>query len=1107
MHIMLSVRFTAWLILIGLAVPAATLYAAETSSRPAHLTCESLTTPLGMDETTPALSWQLQDTRRGAAQSAYQVQVATSAALLASDKPDVWDSGRVHSNQSLHVRYAGSALVAFKRYYWRVKIWDRDGRPYPPSEPTWWETGLLNPSNWQAKWVSYEDDEHRSVREANAAWITAPASATSSLSEGKETHLYFRFQFALPAEVRVAKLHITGEDTVAAWVNGKQQSRLQPWPMWNNLPWRTYSTYDITSAVHTGSNTLAAEVLNYDRSRTSATLFSATLYIQLNDGRIVTYKTNPDGWKTSSTGADGWNAPEFDDSSWPAAEAYGGKTGLRSEVAGNPWVPSPVAALRKNFSVSKRIRSARLYATALGAYKFHINGKSVGDQVLAPGWMDFRQHVPYQAYDVTSLVESGRNAIAALLAPGWYSTPLTWVAQSNNYGIAPPALRAQLRIEYDDGSLDSIATDESWKADVSATTSAEIYDGETYDARRVQAGWDSATFNDGAWHEVQLPTVPELAIEWQSFPPIRVEKELAAKSMATPTPGTYVFDFGQNLAGVAHIRVQGVQGTVVQLRFAELANSDGSIYTENLRNAKATDRIILAGNGMEEFQPNFTFHGFRYVEITGLREKPALDSVKAVVLHTDAPFTAQLQTGSDMLNQLWSNILWGQRSNFVGVPTDCPQRDERLGWTGDAQVFWRAAVFNMDIDAFSRKFAGDLRGTQTAETPMYAHFAPGVFSENDGFAAGWADAGVIIPWTAWVQFGDKRILEQNWDAMQKYLGAIEAVNADYIWKNKFGTPYGDWLSPEGVTAEDLLATAYWAYDTSLMAQMAHALGRTEEEKHYRDNFDRIKSAFIKAYVHDDGSVTESAASLASIPAPGDPSGKILKESQTGYVLAIHMNLLPDELRAKAADHLLKLLEANHWRLGTGFLGTPYLLAALTETGHSDLAYRLLLTTAYPSWGYLVEHGATTMWERWNGDEKKSDPSMNSYNHYAYGAVADWIYRYAAGIDTTSSDPGFHTIYLHPNFSPELGQIDFSYESPYGRIHSAWKLEGKTAVWHLTVPPNTTAELPLSAKQASQYSIDGKLLSQSSEMRSAGLGSEQNVYRLPAGTYSVTVQLD
>ncbi len=1074
-------------------------YLAESQSKPSHLTCESLTTPLGMDEPNPALSWRLEDARHGAAQTAYEIQVATSPALLNSAKPDVWNSGEIKSNQSVDVRYSGPALAAYTRYYWRVKTWDRDGKPYPPSDVTWWETGVLQQENWQAKWISYEDDEHRSVREANAEWIT---SSTPPPAE-KETHLFFRFKFELPADARVAKLHITGKDTVAAWMNGKQESQLQPWPKWNNLPWRTYSVYDITSEVHSGNNTLAAEVLNYDNGRPSPTLFSATIFVQIADDKVITFKTGPEGWKCSTTAADAWTAPEFDDSSWPAAIASPEKTGLRSEVAGNPWAPGPVVSLRKSFDVSKPITSARLYATALGAYKFHINGKVVGEQILAPGWMDFRHHVPYQAYDVTTLMQSGTNAIAALVAPGWYSTPLTWVAQSNNYGTAPPSLRAQLRIEHSDGSVDWINTDETWKADNSATTSAEIYNGETYDARLVQAGWDSPHFSDSAWHDVQLSTIPDMTIEWQSFPPIRIEKELIAKSMTTPKPGTYVFDFGQNLAGVAHLRVQGTAGTTVQLRFAELGNNDGTIYTENLRNAQATDRITLSGRGIEEFQPNFTFHGFRYVEVTGLPTKPALNDLKVKVFNTDAPFTAQLHTGSPMLNQLWSNILWGQRSNFVGVPTDCPQRDERLGWTGDAQVFWRAAVFNMGIEAFSRKFAGDLRITQTS-TPMYAQYAPGVFSENDGFAAGWADAGVIIPWTAWIQFGDKRILDQNWDAMQKYLGAIEAANPDYLWRNNFGTPYGDWLSIEGTTAEDILATAYWAYDSSLMAQMAHALGRSADEQHYRDNFEKIKAAFIKAYVHDDGTVTPNVSSVPSIPAPGDAAGKMLHESQTGYVLAIHMNLLPEELRAKAADHLVRLLEANHWRLGTGFLGTPYLLAALTETAHSDVAYRILLGTAYPSWGYLVEHGATTMWERWNGDEKKSDPSMNSYNHYAYGAVADWIYRYAAGIDTTSSAPGFNTIYLHPNFSAALGQIDLSYDSPYGRIHSAWKVDGKTAVWNLTIPPNATAELPLKAGETERYLVNGKPLAQSKDVSTSG---NPSVYRLAAGTYTLTVHLD
>ena len=1090
-----------------------TLYAKTIRSRPSHLTCESLTTPLGMDEPEPSLSWQLQDQRRGAAQTAYDIEVATSPILLLSGRADVWNSGEIQSRQSVGVRYSGPALKPFTRYYWRVRAWDRDGQAYPPSDLTWWETGLLDPANWKAKWISYEDDEHRSVRAAKAEWIVAAASAVTSSSRGGEGHSYFRFKFDLDSDVHVVKLHIAGRDTVGGWINGKQVIQYRVQPAWKDIPWQTYSVYDITQSVHHGSNTLAVDVLEYNGSSNASAPLSATIYAQLSDGRIITYTSSAIGWKSSRNPIGSWTEPEFDDRAWPAAEADPGRNGLRSLVAGNPRATGPVAALRHAFIVAKPVASARLYATAIGAYKFRINGIMVGDQILAPGWMDFRLHVAYQAYDVTALLRTGPNAIAVQLAPGWYSTPLLWVvqpdiygeAQPNNYGTSPPSLRAQLRIEHDDGTIEWVNTDDSWKADDSATTSAEIYNGETFDARSLQQGWDTANFDDHSWHAVELPEISPIAIEWQSFQPIRVERELTAKSMSSPRPGVYVFDFGQNLAGVARILAQGSAGTVVKLRFAEVTHPNGAIYIDNLRNAKATDRFILSGKGLEKFQPDFTYHGFRYVEVTGLAQKPALDSVKAVVFHTDAPFTVKLRSDNKILNQLWSNILWGQRSNFIGVPTDCPQRDERLGWSGDAQIFWRAAVFNMGIEAFSRKFAADLRGTQTGTT-MYGQYAPGVHSENDGFAAGWSDAGVIIPWTAWVQFGDKRIIEQNWGAMQKYLSGIEAANRDYLWRFNVGNRYGDWLSPEGVTAEDLIATAYWAYDTTLMAQMAHALGYVEDEQRYLRNFEKIKTAFIDSYVRDDGTVGPSQSSFASIPAPGDLAGSMLKESQTAYVLALHMNLLPEGLRAKAAQHLVRLLEANHWRLGTGFLGTPYLLPALTKAGYGDIAYRLLLSTNYPSWGYLVEHGATTMWERWNGDQKMGHPSMNSYNHYAYGAVADWIYRYAAGIDTTTSEPGFQGVLLHPNFNSKLRRLNLWYESPYGRIHSEWQVVGRKAVWDLTIPPNSNAELPLTREQAEQYTLNGKTLSQSGDVRVSSKRGDQISYRIPAGTYTFEIKL-
>lgn len=566
------------------------------------------------------------------------------------------------------------------------------------------------------------------------------------------------------------------------------------------------------------------------------------------------FQTGGSGWRAALNAGGGWQAPGVDDSSWKEAIRYvPPAVGFDDGDLGSPWPTGPVKSLRRSFEIAKPVASARVYATALGSYQLSINGRSVGDHVLAPGWTDFRERVIYQAYDVTADLKPGKNTIAALLAPGWYSTPLEWFQQGYNYGQTPPALRAQLRIEYEDGSVDSVVTDEQWKAAVSPILSAEIYNGETYDARKLTANWDTAAFDDKLWKAAEVVHPHEPEIVWQYFQPIRLEKVLDAKEVESPVAGVYIFDFGQNLSGVARIRAEGPPGTDVKLRFAEVLNPDGTLYVDNLRTAKATDHFILAGKGREDFQPAFTYHGFRYVEVSGLPHKPRRNDVQAVMFHTDAPFTAKFKTSNRMLNQLWSNILWGQRSNFIGVPTDCPQRDERLGWTGDAQVFWRTATYNMDLTTFSRKFAADLRGTQVG-TDMYGIFAPGTLSQNPGYATGWSDAGVIIPWTSWIQTGDKHVIEENWAGMEKYLAAIQEANPDYLRKKNYGIPFADWLAPEGVTPVDLIATAYWAYDATLMRQMAHAAGKTAEEQNYGELFEKIKTAFDQAYVRPDGFV-------------------------------------------------------------------------------------------------------------------------------------------------------------------------------------------------------------------------------------------------------------
>jgi alpha-L-rhamnosidase len=1081
--------------------------ASAQSGKPVMLECESLITPLGMDAKKPVLSWKLQDTSAGAQQSAYEIQVASSGALLAAGKPDIWDSKRVESGDSIGAGYGGPALTPSKRYFWRVLVWGSSGKPYPPSDVNWWETGLLQQENWKSKWIGYEEPELKHIRESGAQWITN-SDIEAPKAADKATH-DFRFNFAAARPVRRASLYVTGRDTASAWINGKQVLEAEPLPPWKQMPWKTYTIRDISKDVKSGGNVLAVEVVRYADNRganSSQTPMSAVVYLESEDGSVELFQTGRQGWRATLNASGNWQAVGFDDSSWKEAIRYvPPASGFESAELGNPWPTGAVKALRRGFEIAKPIASARVYATALGAYKLWINGQSVGNEILAPGWTDFRERVVYQTYDVTADVKEGKNAIAAMLAPGWYSTPLQWFRQGYNYGQTPPALRAQLRIEYQDGSIDSILTDEQWKAEVSPILSAEIYDGETYDARKTQADWDKATFDDKQWKAAEVIQPHEPEIVWQYFQPIREEKTLDAKELKNPAAGVYIYDFGQNLSGVVRVRARGRAGTDVRLRFAEVLNPDGSLYVDNLRTAKATDHFILAGRGAEEYQPTFTFHGFRYVEVSGLKGKPQVNDVKAVVFHTDAPFTATLKTGNTMINQLWSNILWGQRSNFIGVPTDCPQRDERLGWSADAQVFWRTATYNMDLTTFSRKFGADLRGTQVG-TDMYGIFAPGTSSPNPGYGTGWSDAGVIIPWTSWMQTGDKKIIEENWGGMEKYVAAIQAANTDYLWRKNYGIPFADWLAPEGVTPVDLIATAYWAYDVTLMRQMAHALGKSVDEQKYRELFEKIKAAFNEAYVRPDGFVGGVP------PPPVFASGTAIKlsdkpvETQTGYVLALHMNLLPDSLRSVAAKRLVDRVEANQWRLGTGFLGTPYLLSALTDTGHADVAYRLLLNTEYPSWGYLVGHGATTMWERWNGDQMRGDPSMNSYNHYAYGAVADWIYRYAAGIDTVPTDPGFHTILLHPNFDKRLGNLDLSYESSYGTIHSAWSITGNKAMWKLTIPANAIGHLRLDQEKVESYKLDGQVLAQSRRVRALAKNANGLDYELPAGSYQFEVAL-
>ncbi len=1094
---------------------------ATAQSGPVHLQVDDLQRPLGIDDARPRFSWRLSDTARGARQTAYRVLVATRAELLTDGTADVWNSGRINSGQSLNVKYAGPMVKPSTRYWWRIEIWGRDGKAYTASAAEWWETGILS-QGWRGEWIGWETAEEALVRKAPAVWVANPDVVPGSGAPNSEQRYAYRTTVTVEKPVEQAVLFATGEDTVAAWVNGQQVMTASAYPPYHHLPWKKFVRADVTALMAAGKNAIAIESVHYidkygEKKRKDAPPMSATLLLFYKDG--TTAAAGSDGtWKSAEHPVDGWEKKEFDDAAWKNAVVWVQAIGPEEAPVLEPWIPDSVKVLSKSFDAGKSInhpsdhpeesrpspgapgvKSARLYATALGAYELYLNDERIGDSVMAPGWTDYRERVLYQTYDVTHMVRAGQNWLEALLAPGWYSTPLEWLQQPNNYGDTPPALLAQLRIEYADGKVEWVGTDASWKADTSFILHSELYDGETQDLRELYGTFNRTGVDAEPGKQVEIVHPKEIKIEAQSFQPIRVDQALVGSTMTEPKPGVLIYDFGQNMAGVEKLVVSGAAGTDVQVRAGEALNPDGTLYTENLRTAKATDHFILSGLATDVLVPHFTFHGFRYIEITGVKSASDVKAVFAQVLHTDFHFTAQLKTGNAMVNKLWSNILWGQRSNFVGLPTDCPQRDERLGWAADAQVFWRAASYNAALASFTRKFAADLRGTQVG-TPYFGIVAPGTARSSPGVAAAWSDAGVIIPWTSWLQTGDTSVIDENWAAMRMYVDAIDARNPDGIWHVDTGIPFGDWLSLEGRTQEDLVATAYWAYDVNMMRQMAHATGRGEAEDYYLQLEDKIRAAFEKKYVHADGYIpgTDTGPSPFGDNNPNaKPTGG---DTQTGYVLALHMNLVPQEMRSREAERLAKKIEANHGLLNTGFVGTPYLLEELTKTGHTKMAYDLLLNTGMPSWGYVVAHGATTTWERWDGDEMRGDPQMNSYNHYAYGAVADWIYRFAAGVDASPLDAGFHTVVLHPVFDARLSPLEFSYASSYGEIKSSWTVSGKTAEWNVTLPANTTGRLEVKDDEAARYKVDGVALSESPLAKKVDGGFE-----LEAGSYRFEVE--
>jgi len=876
-----------------------------------NLLVEHLQGPIGIDIQEPRFSWQLTTEKRNTLQTAYEIRVSLNLSSLKHGSNLIWSTGKINSDSSVHVPYRGGALESGKKYFWQVRVWDETNRPSVWSEPSFWQMGLLQASDWKASWIQ--------------------AGYT--------------------------------EDSV-----------------------------------------------------------------------------------------------------------------LR---------PSPV--FRKPFMLHKKIRSAIAYITARGLYEAMINGQRVGDAYLTPGWTSYKNRLPYETFDVTALLRDGANVVGATLGSGWYRGYIGFSGQKNFYG-KNLSLLMQIDLNYEDGSVESIVTDNTWKSSTGEIKGSEIYNGEFIDARDEKKGWALPGYNDSDWYPVTLPGPSPAKLIAAYNEPIKKQETFKPLRVFSSPKGEKLIDFGQNLVGWVIVKVKGKPGDRITISHAEVLDKSGNFYTDNLRAAKAQDTYILKGGEEEIFEPHFTFHGFQFIKVEGYPGELKPENFTAVALYSDMKKTGNFTSSNALINQLQHNIQWGQRGNFLDVPTDCPQRDERLGWTGDAQVFSRTASFNMGVNNFFAKWLGDVEADQLGNGSL-PFVIPNVLGSFGG-STGWADATTIIPWNMWLAYGDRRILEHQYKSMKAWVDYMQKSSKDDLWNTGFH--FGDWLfySPAddndgraAVTNKYLIAQCFYAHSTQILIDAANVLGKSDDATYYGLLLKKIKEAFLKEYM--------------------TPNGALVSGTQTAYVLALGFDMLPEAFRSQAAVRLAENVKSYNNHLTTGFLGTPYLCQVLTRFGYLDLAFKLLLQDTYPSWLYPVKMGATTIWERWDGikpDSTFETPSMNSYNHYSYGAIGDWMYRVVAGIDTYADGPGYKHVQIMPHMGGGLTMAGAELQTYYGKLSSAWKIENNKVFLDVEIPANVTGTVFIPDAGAGLVSESGNQLTTNQAIQSGISKDGYLEVKLGSGVY-------
>jgi len=1017
-------------------------------------------------------SWCLAGQREGIIQSAYRVGVASSRQKAMAGDFDLWDSSEVRSAQSFDISYEGKALTSRMQCFWQVLVKDEAGNS-AASKIASWDMGLLDKADWSGNWIGAETGRLRQDRTAGFNWMTAAVQGPAE-PRGRA----FRLAFNLPQASDIT-LYFATSNVAELFLDGSPVAL----PPVSPVAWGPPPSFQQHFKLQAGAHFFAAflPMVNNWNGGTSEPDIAILVRADFPDGSVqyfagdmlISTVGKVSGWSTESRVSSGWTSAQRKPASEPA-----------------PFPGQGAFLMRRNFRTEGKIQSAKLYMAALGAYQPMLNGKRVGDAALAPEWTDFREHVFYRSYDVASVLKPGMNMLGAIVGDGWYGSYCAPVGRFG-FGSAPLRLQAQLEIKYADGRTQIIASDEDWTVCKSHILSSEIYDGEHVDRRLERADWCKAGgAGDLGWEKALPVSTPAIEMLGSPIPPIRPLGKIAPVSITQIASGTSVVDFGQNFAGWAQLNLRGQLGQQVTLQYAELLNPDGSVDQTNLRGARATDQFILNGDLRgERLEPSFTYHGFRYVEVSGLVKPLSKEDICGIIVHTDLEETGQLQLDQYVPQRLWQNTLWSQRSNFFGTPTDCPQRDERLGWMGDAHVFWDAACFNMDSEAFTRKFMLNVREAQRqdgsfpdiAPNPDKEHFVP------PGSSPGWADAGIILPWTSWRRYGDTSVIDENWSSMERFMASVAASNSDGIWRSMRGNDYGDWLALDAklpgdpTTPKDLVGTAMWKSAADAMVDMARATGRAEATAQYSELSQNLTKAFSDAFIRPDGSIGNG--------------------SQTGYILSLQFGLVPPAQRALAAKKLVADIVGRGKLLSTGFLGTPYSLDVLSQAGYSSLVYDLLLRTEFPSWGYMIKKDATTIWERWNSDA--GNRTMNSFNHYALGAVCGFMYRRIAGIDPV--DPGFARFRFNPVHDARMAKAGARYRSRSGEISTQWdRAQDGSFNLELTVPANSVCELHLPAHELASVLESGRKISPD-RFKTADINDGKLRLEVGSGSYNFNVR--